>query len=235
MFGNALTARRALLSCAALAVFTFAGMARPANAQNLLTNGSFEQGNFVNNGNGAESLAVGATAITGWTVINNELAWDQVGNPYGHPVSDGSFALDLTGYHDSRPYGGVQQILTTTVGQQYALAFDLGVEQSDSRYAGPNGITASAGGVSQTFTYNPPITGSSYGRFTLNFTAVSASTTISLIGSQAGGGQYIGLDNASVVAVPAAVPEPGSVALLIGMTVTGAGFLSRRKRASANV
>lgn len=33
-------------------------------------------------------------------------------------------------------------------------------------------------------------------------------------------------------ALPTAVPEPGSVAMLIGMGVTGAGFLSRRKRAA---
>ena len=36
--------------------------------------------------------------------------------------------------------------------------------------------------------------------------------------------------NTTSVAGPSAVPEPGSVALLIGIGVTGAGFLIRRKR-----
>ena len=45
-----------------------AGVASPSQAANLLTNGSFENGTFVPDGNGANSLAVGSTAMTGWTV-----------------------------------------------------------------------------------------------------------------------------------------------------------------------
>ncbi len=39
--------------------------------------------------------------------------------------------------------------------------------------------------------------------------------------------------NLSVTATPAAVPEPGSMALLVGVTVSAAGFLGRRKRRAA--
>jgi len=204
------------------------------HAANLLTNGSFETGNFVNSGNGAMSLAVGATDITGWKVTNAELAWATNINSYGLLASDGSYFLDLTGYHDAAPYGGVTQTINTTPGQTYTLAFDLDVDQSDGRYNGPVGMQATAGTTSQTFTFNPAGTGNQFGLFGFDFVASAPTTAITLTGTQ--GKQYIGLDNVSVVA--AAVPEASaanSLGLLLG--IGGAVVFSgiRRKGEKSSV
>ena len=80
---------RPLVFCIALA----AGSAAHAN---LLVNGSFEQGAFVNQGNQTMSLAPGSTVITGWTVVTDATAWINAGNPFGLAASDGSRFLDLT-------------------------------------------------------------------------------------------------------------------------------------------
>ncbi len=49
----------------------------------LLSNGSFEAGGFVPNGDATMSLSAGSGAMTGWTVIGDSLAWIGVGNPFG--------------------------------------------------------------------------------------------------------------------------------------------------------
>lgn len=70
-----------------------------------------------------------------------------------------------------------------------------------------------------------------------NFTwAVPAVNNTDLVGSvttgASGNNDFVGSFTLNVRG-PVAVPEPGSVALLIGLATTGAGFLSRRKRARA--
>ena len=74
---------------------------------NLLTNASFELGNFVNQGNATMVLNVGSTSITGWTVVNDQLAWIDVGNPFGLSAEEGDRFLDLTAYPAGAPFGGV--------------------------------------------------------------------------------------------------------------------------------
>jgi hypothetical protein len=175
-----------------------------ASAQ-LITNGSFEQGSFVPDGNHLMSLPVGSTVITGWTTINAEIIWGNNSNPFVSPASNGSMFLDLTGYHDSSPYGGVKQTVTLVTGQSYKMTFDAGVKQGSGVYAGPVTIRATATGVaSQDFTYNPPGTGTLWGTMEYDFVATAASTDISFLGITSGGGQYIGLDNVAI----APVPEP---------------------------
>jgi len=68
------TALRALLLTAALAGETSA-------QANLLTNGSFESGAFVNQGNDTMSLVAGSTVITAWTVVTDTTAWIGATNP----------------------------------------------------------------------------------------------------------------------------------------------------------
>ena len=209
-------------------ILVLLGSATGGNVQaaNLITNGSFETGNFVNNGNGAMSLIIGAPDITGWTITNAELAWVTNINSYGLTASDGSYFLDLTGYHDSAPYGGVTQTINTTVGQTYTLAFDLDVNQSDGRYNGPVDIQATAGSMSQTFTFNPGGTGNQFGLFGFDFVAAAPTTAITLIGTQ--GKQYIGLDNVSVVS--AAVPEVSAANSLGLLLAAGLGSAVLRRK-----
>ena len=91
-----------------LGVACSAAVAAHAHA-NLLTNASFENGSFVNQGNATMVLTVGSTSITGWTVVADQLAWIDVGNPWGLSAQEGNRFLDLTAYPTGAPFGGVSQ------------------------------------------------------------------------------------------------------------------------------
>jgi hypothetical protein len=198
---------------------------------NFITNGSFELGtNPPAFGTSGSSLGAGSTNLTGWTIsggsIFDGLGWLPNGNPFGPNTPFGNYFLDLTGYLDQKPYYGVSQAINTVVGQQYVLTFDLGVDQDNLLYSGPISVLAQAGSTSQTFLDNPGGTGSIWTDFTLNFTATSTSTTISLLGTQ--GNEFIGLDNVAVNTA-STVPEPSSIALaLIGGTVLAVPCVGRR-------
>ncbi len=214
---------RAVVVAAALC----AGAAAHAN---LLANGSFESGAFVNQGNDTMSLAAGSTVITGWTVVTDTVAWIGPTNPFGLSAHDGSFFLDLTNYQTGAPFAGMSQAIATIPGAVYALSFDLG---SSTFWGRPDSITASAAGTSMSFV--APLTGTNndWQHETMNFTAVGATTTVTLQGAT--GIAYIGLDNASVdlVSLPVgAVPEPETWAMLLA----GLGLLrsvARRRLAAA--
>src|SRR5256885_5709993 len=149
----------------------FALIAWNANA-NLLTNGSFELGSFVNQGSETMSLAAGNTAITGWTVTGRSLAWINTGNPWGLSAQDGNLFLDLTDYTTGAPFGGVTQTISTVAGQQYELSFELG--SYTQRWGGPPGsILATAGGASETATISTTSSASTLTPFSLSFTATS--------------------------------------------------------------
>jgi hypothetical protein len=195
-------------------------------AANLITNGSFESGTYTLGSDGTAGLPVGSTFITGWTVIGNSIA--AVGTPNNATIlaEDGTRSLDLTGYEDAPPHGGVTQSIPTTPGGRYSLSFWIGEQNDVSDLIGPVGITASAGPASGNFTNTLSASGQQWEQFSLTFTASSASTLISLTGFSTAGGDYIGLDNVSV----SAVPEPASLAL-IGIPAAMALMRRRRKLA----
>jgi hypothetical protein len=184
------------------------GLVVPSHA-NLLQNGSFEIGNFVPDVNDTMSLAVGATDMTGWTVENAGLAWIGPSNPFFLSASDGSYFLDLSGYHDNAPYAGVTQTIPTTIGGQYQLSLDIGT--SPPYDSAPVSVLVTAGSASTTFT-STPLNVNQWETFMFDFTATSATTTISLDGQASTNEKYIGLDNVSVEAVP----EPSTFALFGG-------------------
>lgn len=208
--------------------------AAPAHAD-LITNGGFESGTYAFGGDGGEALPIGSTVINGWTVVSNSIAPLENGNGYGITANDGIICLDLTGYGDAAPYGGVTQTITTTSGVSYHLSFALGADQSNGSYSGPVGVTATAGNAMQTFTFDPAtsepnLTGNLWQTEGLDFTANSASTAITLIGAQ--GKQYIGLDSVSVTPNP--VPEASttvSFGLLLMLGLGGVMVAKKRKTA----
>jgi len=214
------TALQVLLLTAALGVAT-------SSQANLLTNGSFESGAFVNQGNDTMSLAPGSTVITGWTVVTDTTAWIGAANPFGLTASDGSFFLDLTNYQAGPPFAGMSQTIATIPGATYSLSFDLG---SSTFWGRPDSITASAAGTLQTFT--APTTGGNndWQSVLMQFVASSTTTTVLLQG--ASGFNYIGLDNVDVEFVSGpgpTIPEPTTLALL-GLGLASLAVARRRKQ-----
>ncbi len=199
-----------------------------ASGQNLLTNPGFEMGTFSDRGDGFQILTPGSTVISGWTVINDSLAWGKYPNsaPNVHPVVplEGLFFLDLQGDKlFNSPYGGVTQSIATVVGRKYALAFNLGTQEDVGSPAthGPVSLTASAGSTSSVFTFTASGEGSQWKEFKLNFEATSTSTQISLTGQSTSGGAYIGLDKVSVVEVTTPELSIDTASGQAELTVTG--------------
>lgn len=221
---------RGVALCAALC-------AASAAHANLLVNGSFESGGFVNQGSDTMSPAAGSTVITGWTVVTDTTAWIGAANPFGLTASDGSFFLDLTNYQPGGPFAGVTQTIATTAGATYTLSFDLG---GSTFWGRPDALVASAAGTSATFTTGAPSAttpNNDWYHETMQFVATSAQTAITLQGSA--GNNYIGLDNVSVVlsadAPPpvAGVPEPHIWALMLAGLAAVGGATRRGTRANA--
>jgi hypothetical protein len=239
--------RRGLICAAVLATLS----AAPAHAggPNLIVNGDFANiGNvWINNtGLGSDDWqSAGATAIPDWSNVSgaaNEF-WVTSPNVYGLSAAPGnasSFFVDLTGQANNKPYGGLEQTITTTPGTTYTLTFALG---SSTYYnnsgSGAAGLYASATGTvllaSSLFTLAPTST-NAWTTETLGFTADSTSTTIEFLGDSSFTSEYTGLDNVSVTAQsstpPPGVPEPASVSLLL-LGLGGLAAARRRDRRAA--
>ena len=193
-----------------------------AHAQNLLSNGSFENisATFMGNGWGYQTLEVGATTIPGWIVVSDQIAWFVDMNFVGIPADDGAGFLELTGEHDSIPIGGVSQTIATTPLQTYTLSLSLGSAQDYSELGGAKTVLVTAGSASTMFTFTPSEPGNQWGTFSFDFVAADPSTEISITGISAGSGfRYLAIDNVAVV------PEPAISAFIL----SGAAMFLRRR------
>jgi hypothetical protein len=219
-----------------------------ARAGNLVANGDFGNiGNVWvdNTGLGSDDWQTGgATAIPDWINVPgaaNEF-WVTSPNSYSgltaSPGNGSPYFVDLTGQANNTPYGGIEQTIVTTSGDNYVLQLDLGASTLwDS--SNPAALTASATGTSllasQLFTLTPT-SDNAWATETLGFTANSSSTTIEFLGDTSYTSAYIGLDNVSVTAATSAVPEPATWAMiLIGLIGLGALMRSRRNRVAAAI
>src|SRR5215469_11149603 len=193
---------KTLLAIGALALCVCLG-ATTAFAQNLVTNGSFETGDF-----------------TGWTLGGNN-----DGNTY---VTSGAFyaysgAEDGTFYAVFGSVGSditVSQTLSTVAGAQYTVSFWF-ASVGDS----PSDFSASWDGTPLLSLSNPN-TGSNWTQFTFQVTG-TGSDTLTFAGRD--DPEWMALDNVSVTQNSGqSVPEPSSF-LLLGSGVLGLGGIARRK------
>lgn len=183
-----------ILSLTALAGVLSIGFAGQASAQELVTNGGFETGDF-----------------SGWTLSGN-------GGFIGittNPVHSGQFAASF-GAVGSQTF--LTQTLMTNPGQVYDLSYWL-------RNSGgnPNEFSVSVDGVFLRDDFNVP--GQPYTQDNFQFTASGASTVL-----QFGFRQDPSFWQFDDVSVTSTVPEPGSIAMIAGMGVTGSLFAFARLR-----
>jgi choice-of-anchor C domain-containing protein len=190
---------------------SLAFVANPAQAANLISNGSFENSSSNIGDNG--SLSNGSTTLTNW-VVTNEI--DYLGSYWS--ASNGSRSLDLNG----SSAGGIQQTFTTTIGATYNVSFDLAGNPDNAIL---KQLEVSAGSYSQNFSFdNSGKSTTNMGWLTKNFSFVANSSSTTLqFSSLIGGSWGPALDN---VIVSSAVPEP----LTILGAVTAAGFGAGFKR-----
>ncbi|MEQ9359981.1 choice-of-anchor C family protein [Coleofasciculus chthonoplastes] len=172
--------------------------AAPAQAANIIKNGSFEigsePGEFL-------PLSVGSTDIQDWTVIKGGI--DYYGT--GWLAADGNRSLDLNG---TPGVGGVAQTFSTKDGQQYLVSFDFAGHPSGFLQT----MEVAAAGQSELFSFQAGTDPKNIGWHTQSwlFTAIDTETTLEFSSLQTNyefGGPA--LDNVSVTAV--SVPEPMTI------------------------
>ena len=176
--------------------------AAPTFAQNLVTNGSFETGDF-----------------SGWTTGGN-FEFTQVTSG---PFDSYTGAQDGTFYVTAGPVGSdgtLSQTLSTVAGAQYQISFWLAAVGDD-----PSDFSVSWNGT-QLLSLTDPNTGANWMNYTFNVTGTGSDTLkFSFMDSPA----YIAFDNVSVTEVSGtSVPEPSSF-LLLGTGALGLGGFIRRK------
>ena len=178
----------------------------PARA-NLVTNGGFELG-----------------SLSGWGTSGTGIAIDTA-TPYS-----GSYDAAFTALSTDPNPGILSQSIATTPGQAYTLSFAL-LDQNLA--AGAERFVVKFGGFSDTI-LGTSLTADTYTNLVLTIGAsnvTSTSTALSFQGLQdsATASPIFNLDDVTLTANIAAVPEPSGIALLAGAVAMLAAGVSRRR------
>ena len=182
---------------AILASIALAGSALAAFAG--ATNGSFEAGNYVENGPGWEMLTAPSTEITGWTVSSGSVDW--IGLLW--QAKDGSKSIDL----DGNAPGAISQNLATTIGNTYSVSFYLS-GNSNGGTTVKTLIVSATGTAPATYTFDASTISNSAMGWRLesySFVATSATSTLTFASGDDAGAYGPALDN--VVVTETAVVE----------------------------
>lgn len=188
-------------SAIALGTFSLFGLTNAANAQ-VIVNGDF------------------TTDISGWTTQGPFTQWSALPGP--DAVSGVMFINDVR----NAPAYAQQTITGLTFGQTYNISASY---KSQVFFFTTASFTASVDGIP--YFANPDISFvSAWTPFNFNFVA-GGPTALLRFDSQVGSDSDYDLDKVVITTNGiAAVPEPGSVALLVGMAALGAGILRRRRK-----
>jgi hypothetical protein len=176
-------------------------VAAPTFAQNLITNGSFETGDF-----------------SGWTTGGNfEFTQVVSGGYYVYSgAQDGQFYTTMGPVGSD---GSLSQTLSTVAGAQYNISFWFASVGDD-----PSDFSVYWNGT-QLLSLTNPNTGVNWTQYTFTATGTGSDTlTFNFMDSP----EYLALDNVSVTQQASTVPEPSSF-LLLGTGVVGLGGFVRRK------
>jgi hypothetical protein len=187
--------------CALLGLFVLAASA--VQAQNLVVNPGFETGDF-----------------TGWTVTGgaDPIVDVGIGHTGMYAASLGAIAPDVV---------DLSQMLATQSGQQYTLTFYAQTPEFNNPPGFPNSLTVYFGDS----LIDGPLTvpdDPDYQKYSYTVTATSGASLLHFAVSN--DPDYTQLDDISVVAAPAAVPEPGPLGLLLGGGIGGVWLQRRRRR-----
>ena len=191
------------------------GFASAPSSAELIVNGGFEAPLVTNSGPppGFGFDYRTGSDILGWLITGPK---EPQFNASYNPVGGGLQALQLESVDP------ILQTFTTTPGQLYRLSFDLSAYTNNDALLDLAPLQVVVGGVTANFVG----TDLSYLTHTVLFTASAATTTLSFENIGAFGVNYPQIDNVSV----AAVPEPGSLAL-VGLSLAAFALRLRRKKA----
>lgn len=186
-----------------LSVLVFGAVGFAHAGSNLVTNGSFETGDF-----------------TGWTVSGDPAftgVCDASTCPGAFAPEDGNFAAYFGPVGDTAT---ISQMIATTPGDEYSLSFYLANPVGGT----PNLFSVTFGNSSFSFSNFGVAFG--WQQFTLTTLATSDQTPLSF--TFRNDPSYWFLDNVNVQQSGGTVPEPGTL-VLFGSGVLGLAGLARRK------
>ncbi len=215
---------------AALVVSAFA---LPAHA-NLIQNGSFEDP-VVTVGFYKNFLS-GSTEITGWKVVGIDSSVANgtfVQSGITFQAQDGVQWIDLAGITSNSKTSGVTQSFASSVGTEYEITFYV-ASATDRQLFFPATVELSINGGARSSYFNPaaPTTSLDWKLFTVDFVATTTTTSLTFFNGSESNNFLGGLDNVSVEAVAAPVPEPSEYAMLL-MGLAAIGGLQRLRRSQA--
>ena len=205
-----------------------------ANAQ-AFVNGSFEADNWFNGANYMPDVDGRNGPITGWSTfdigrnpdyflgINNAAIYGDT--PHGQQY------LNMGGLGLGGDY--ITQIVTGFIpGDTYTLSF---AQSSEYQFQSVLEVSFLSGSSTPAATFlGQPYTSALWDNwtdYTYDFVANASSVEFKFLdNASVGNFDDVGLDNISVTRKGGSVPEPGSIALLVGVGVSGVAMLRRRRR-----